>query len=371
MRYFLATLVALIALIFIKSAEAVGLVRKPAQIVMRVAKTRPAWKTARPAGYTGILQKRRTWHALDSRAFPYAVIPEIYNFFKVGMYPEGRMSQIPRLFSVMASSQASERFVGIGSMGIEAWDMYEQTRQVAEADFDQGYLKEYTHKTFAQTLRFERSLVDDDQYGIMVADRATHMGDSAWNKRESDAASIFNNAFTAGVYAGPDGKALCATNHPRSPNKSGSLSNKGTSALTADAVEATRIEMMTTQDDAGNVMSLNPDTLIVPPALMPTAGEIVGSPLDPASANNTANTSFGAYNVIVWNKLTDSNNWFMADSNRMRRNFKWFNRVPADGSVEITFQEGLSDATSYAYQAYMRYSYGFVDWRGIYGHEVT
>jgi len=49
----------------------------------------------------------------------------------------------------------------------------------------------------------------------------------------------------------------------------------------------------------------------------------------------------------------------------MRESLKWYERTP----LEITVAD--QTATEAVYEAYMRYSYGWDDWRWIYGHNVS
>ena len=290
------------------------------------------------------------------------LLPTIYNFYDIGrtLRPELR----PQIFNIQASSRADERNVGYGGIAPNAWDNYEASGVKGRVDFDKGYTATYTHQEYVVTFEVERKLLDDDQYGIVAGERARKLGVSATQKMEIDAASVFNNAFSTS-YNGADGKPLCSTTHPRNPNKTGSLVNAGTSALTKANVSLTRQAMMATEDDAGNILGMMPNALMVPPELEDTALEIVNSLQDPGSANNAINPQAGRFTVIPWHYLTDSNNWFMMDTVWMRESLKWYERTP----LEITVQD--QTATEAVYEAYMRYSYGWDDWRWIYGHNVS
>ena len=290
------------------------------------------------------------------------LLPTIYSFYDIGrtLRPELR----PSIYNVQTSSRADERNVGYGGIAPDAWNNYEASGVKSRVDFDKGYTATYTHEEYVVTFEVERKLLDDDQYGIVAGERARKLGVSATQKMELDAASVFNNAFNS-AYAGADGKALCSTTHPRNPNKTGSLVNAGTSSLTKDNVSLTRQAMMSTEDDAGNILGMMPNALMVPPELEDTALEIVNSIQDPASANNAINPQAGRFTVIPWHYLTDSDNWFMMDTVWMRESLKWYERTPLEISVAD------QTATEAVYEAYMRYSYGWDDWRWVYGHNVS
>lgn len=62
---------------------------------------------------------------------------------------------------------------------------------------------------------------------------------------------------------------------------------------------------------------LNPvDTLMVPPSLRRTATQLLDSELEPGSANNDTNTNRGLLSIVVNRHLTDSDGWFLLNSQR-------------------------------------------------------
>lgn len=322
---------------------------------------RPGRLSARAGG--GPLAMRRAWFDAPMRSSQWdeLLLPAIYRFFDIGRSLRPTLRE--QMFNVQSSTRSKEESVGHGGVGADAWDTYKDSGKVGAVDFNQGYKTTYTHETYPVRIEIERTLLEDDQYNV-IGDYARKVGISAATKMELDAASVFNNAFSSS-YPGGDGKALCATTHPKNPNKSGSLVNKGTSALTKSAVSETRQAIMATEDDAGNILGMTPDTLLVPPELEDEAIEIANSQLDPSSANNAINPQAGRYQVVPWHFLTDSTNWFMIDSVWMRENLRWYDRV----GVEFMMTD--ENSVKIVYEARMRYSYGWDDWRWVYGHEVS
>lgn len=285
-------------------------------------------------------------------------IPVIYNFFDIGR--NLRPSLIPQLYSIRQSLLAEEKHVGIGGINDAAWDDYESAGVIGKADFNKGYVKTFTHAEYPLDIPVKRKLLDDDQYGV-IADTARRIGISVAQRQERHAAQVFNKAFTTGVYVGSDGVALCSDSHPTSTSNGAVQDNNYALTLTAANIETMRIDMMNFLDDQGNKLGLMPDTLIVPLALEDTARKQVGSVLDPATANNTMNPQSGRWNIIAWNQLTDSNAWFMVDSVWMKESLLWYERV----APEITFK--TMNQVEVMWSAYMRYSFGFTDWRWVAG----
>jgi len=293
-----------------------------------------------------------------------ALDPIVRKWFQQGYMR--RPSLIPTLFNVQGSERSYEQASSAGAVGIEAWDQWEIAGKAGRADFDQGYKKTYTHREYPLEIEIQRKFLDDNMFK-QVTDPVVKLGDSAALKREVDAASVFNNAFSSS-FVGADAVALCSASHPLSPQKTGATqSNTGTLALTKDNVKTTREAMMAFTDDNTNKVAITPDLLLVPPGLEDEALAITKSLLDPDSANNKINAQYGRFQVATWHYLTDSNNWFMLDSNYMKMSgLEWFNRVP----LSITPKEG--DKTLVAtWIAYMRYSFGWSDWRFCFGHNVA
>jgi hypothetical protein len=255
-----------------------------------------------------------------------ALDPIVKHWFELGI--NRRTSLIPTLFNVQQSLRAYEEVSGIGAIGIDAWDAYESSGAVPQVDFDQWYKQTYTHQEYVVELEIERKFLDDNMYR-QITDPALRLGDSAMVKREVDAASVFNNAFSSS-FLGADGVALCSNSHPYSPDKTGSTQdNLFTLALTKTNVAEVREAMMAFTDDTENIVAVTPNLLLVPPELEDEAVIIAGSMLDPDSGNNALNPQSGRFQVLTWHYLTTSDNWFMIDTNMMKMSLDWFNRDPA------------------------------------------
>jgi hypothetical protein len=183
--------------------------------------------------------------------------------------------------------------------------------------------------------------------------------------REKHGASLFNNAFNTSIFAGGDTLSLCNTAHTFN-GTSTTVGNSGTTALSATAVEATRLLGMALTDETDNLMDIVYDTLLVPPNLEETAWQIIKTDREVNSAQNNANFNMGRYKLLVWNRLTDTNNWFMIDSRYMKLFLKWFDRIPTEFNKDKDFDTYIAK-----WSVYQRYSYGFSDWRWIYGHNAS
>lgn len=288
--------------------------------------------------------------------------PGLRSIFEIQRAALAAESRVPLLYDVATSSKAAEHNLGIGGFG----DWKEYKGRIEYDANEKGFQTNYVHVEFVDGFKVERKLVDDDLYNI-INPKPRGLAIAGMRKREKDAASVFNNAFSSS-YVGGDAVALCSTAHPYSPSNASTQGNKGTTALSYDAVETTRRLMRAYKDDRGELITMNPDTLLVPPGLERTAWEIVNTVNQPYTANNTGNFVASKFSrVIVWDYLTDTNNWFMIDSMLAGMYLHWYDRVPMEFAMDPTSDFSLEAR----FRGYMRYSYGWDDWRWIYGHEVS
>jgi phage major head subunit gpT-like protein len=269
-------------------------------------------------------------------------------------------SQIDKVYGMEKSTKAVEYDYALGGLG----DLEEFTGTIGYSDFSGQYRVSYTHKEWVKGIKIERKLVDDDQYSV-INKRPQSLALVAKRTREKHGASIFNNAFSTTIFAGGDTYALCASAHTFN-GTSATQSNSGTSALSKTSLAAARLAMRDYMDDTDNLINAQGDLLLVPPELEQTAWELTQTKQEVGTANNTANFWSGRYKVIVWDYLSDTNNWFLIDSRYAKMFLKWFDRVPVEFNKDKDFDTYVSK-----WSTYTRYSYGFSSWQWIYGNNVT
>lgn len=276
-------------------------------------------------------------------------------------------SMISDLFNVQKTSNPYEEDLSIGTLG----DFPMFTGSVSYDRLHQGYSKLYEFPEFAKGFSVERKMFDDDRYNI-INKRPAGLAISANRRRETDAAFIFNNAFaSSGVNldgvtidtTGSDGKPMCADDHTSTaPDGPTARSNRGTLPLSHASLQTARNAMRATLDDRGGKISVTADTLLVPVALEETAWSLIEAAGVVDTNTHNPNIHQGKYKLIVWDYLTDDNNWFLIDSNYSKLYLNWFDRVPLEFEMEEEFDTLVSK-----YRAYTRYSAGFSDWIWVYG----
>ncbi len=286
----------------------------------------------------------------------------------------GRPSpMMERLFGIRSSAKFEEHYLNVGAFGLVP--KFEGSVEYDRAD--SGYRTDISHHELAKGFQVTRQLVDDEMYGI-IGDFARSLGDSFAITRETDAADKFNNGFTDAATLrlgdsgdGADGVALMSTAHPDSPVRQGSTqSNEDTLALNLDNWDTVRQRMKAFDDDRGELIASDPGIALVPRELERTAFQLFNprAVFEPGSAEFTSNLFAGGggaqtVTVIVWDFLTDANNWFAMDEGLMRRQLVWQDRIPLEFA-----REGDFDGLKQKFRGYVRYGRGHTGWQFIYGN---
>ena len=279
-----------------------------------------------------------------------------------------------RLFNVLPSSKFEEHYLGLGAVGL----VPPFSGTLEYGSLDANYRTDIRNYELALGMQVERQLVDDDMYNV-INGRARNLGDAFDVTIEHDAAQVFINAFTddgtdrlGRSTNGADGVGLCSTAHPYSPVRSGSTqSNEGTLALNLANLDTTRQAMRNFVDDKGILLGIEPDLLLVPSELERTATQIVSqrANLEPGSAEFNVNMFGGPsapLQLLVWNRLTDANAWFLIDSRLMRQHLIWQWRIRPEFASTQDF-----DGMIAKFRGYMRYGIGFTDWKFVYGNNPS
>lgn len=268
-------------------------------------------------------------------------------------------AMVPDLFNVMRSDAAFEKTSQVGTVP----DFVEFSGSISEVNPIQGYDKTFTFTEYASKIEIQRKLAADDQYRVMTR-LPRGLATSASRSREKSGAQIYGLAFTFEPSDG-DGAELCASDHNSNVGTTPAQSNEGTLSLSATNVETTRINMHDFRDDQNEIISVNPDTLTVPRNLEQTGWEIINTKGKVDTANNNANFHQGKYKLIVWDRLTDTNNWFFSDFQMQKEFLIWWNREPIQ-----FFQDKDSNTLVAMFLGYYRIGTGWDDWRWVFGQLV-
>lgn len=308
--------------------------------------------------------------------FKEAVTPGLKRSFYTTLEKYRAKAKRTEIFGQDSSVQHKETTFGYGSMGADGWSLGDQG-QIQYESIDRGYAKEWTHYEFGRGIQVKRSFVDDlldsgAPIPRQLTDQPGALAIGLEKLMEKAAVEVFNNAFTdSGVtalgfdIAGPDAVGLCSAAHPHGPNNSATQSNEGTLALSAANLEATVVLMQQFTDDKGDPEGVMPDTLVVPLGLRQTARQILESQGMPGTANNDKNVP-SISKLIVWDGLSDANDWFVIDSEMAKRHLLFIDRV----SPEF-FSAKDDDRQVYKWGTYARFTRGWDNWKWVYGQKAA
>jgi hypothetical protein len=273
-------------------------------------------------------------------------------------YPE----QWRSLYSTEQSMKAFEedvQMIGFGAAPTKA--------EGAMINYDsgrEGFVSRYVHETVALAFAITEEAEEDGLYGSLGAKYARALARSMQQTKEIKGANIFNNATTTST--GGDGVALMNGSHPLGGG--GTASNiLGTPAdLSETSLETLLVQISTAVDDRSIPVALSGRKLAVPPQLVFVAERIIKSNLRPGTADNDINAmrNMGMIpeGVVVNQRFTNPDQYFILTD--CPDGMKHFVRAPIKKAVEGDFETG-----NLRYKCRERYSFGFTDWRGVYGSE--
>jgi len=265
------------------------------------------------------------------------------------------------IFDSEGSDRALEEEVMLGGFGA-AVNKGEGSAVTYDAA-QEAWTARYTHETIALAFALTEEAIEDNLYDKLSSRYTKALARSMAHTKNVKGAAVLNNAFDAN-YAGGDGAALLAADHPLL--NGATLANIPTVAadLNETSLENAFIEIAAWTDERGLRVALKPQNLCIPVALTFVAERILNTILRPGTADNDANAIAnvnaipGGYDVNHY--LTDPDAWFLKTD--APNGLKHFKRAAMKTGMEGDFETG-----NVRYKARERYSFGFSDPRALYG----
>jgi len=220
----------------------------------------------------------------------------------------------------------------------------------------------YTHETLALAFSITEEAIEDNLYDRLASRYTKALARSMANAKQVKAANVLNRAFNSS-YTGGDGLELCSTAHII---VSGTEQNELSTAadLNETSLEQAMIDIAALTDERGLKIAAQGRKMIVPSALQFTAERLLKSVGRTGTADNDINAvvSMGMVpqGYVVNHYLTDTDAWFLKTD--VPNGLKHFVRAPIKTAMEGDFDTG-----NVRYKARERYSFGWSDWRGIFG----
>jgi len=284
---------------------------------------------------------------------------------------EGKYEQIPsqydKIFTKHNSKLALERTAEMRFLG------YAQLKtEGGQTAFDNGagerFIYNQEHVEIGLGYAITRKAIDDNLYKSQFQPSNLGLVESFLQTKEIYGANVLNTAQTYDSNIGGDGVALCSTSHPID---GGTVAN--TPSVQADLNEATLLNGMIAirtnfRDQAGLKVFARGRKLIVPPQLEPVAIRLTKTELRPGTADNDVNaimmTAGGLpEGYMVDDYLTSQYAWFLLTN---IDGLSYMERVAFETDMQVDF---VTD--NLLVKGYERYSFGYYNWRAIWGSFPT
>ena len=280
---------------------------------------------------------------------------------------EGKYEMIPSQYdkifvkhdSKLALERTAEmRFLGLAQLKTEG----------AQTSFDNGagerFVYNQEHTEIGLGYAITRKAIDDNLYKTQFHPSNLGLIESFQQTKEIYGANVLNTATTYNSSIGGDGVALCSTSHPID---GGTVAN--TPSTQVDLNEATLLNAMISirsnfKDQAGLKVFARGRKLIVPPQLEPVAIRLTKTELRPGTADNDVNAILSTAGglpegYMVNDFLTSAYAWFLLTN---IDGLSYMERIKFESDMQVDFE-----TDNLLVKGYERYSFGYYNWRSIYG----
>lgn len=284
---------------------------------------------------------------------------------------EGKYEMIPsqydKIFTKHDSKMALERTAEMRYLGLA-----QLKTEGGQTAFDNGagerFVYNQEHTEIALGYAITRKAIDDNLYKTQFHPSNLGLIESFQQTKEIYGANILNTATTYNASIGGDGKALCATDHPID---GGTVANKPT--VQVDLNESSLLNAMIAvrtnfKDQAGLKVFARARKLVVPPQLEPVAIRLTKTELRPGTADNDVNAIMSTAGglpegYMVNDFLTSAYAWFLLTN---IDGLSYMERVKFETDMQVDF---VTD--NLLVKGYERYSFGYYNFRSIYGSFPT
>ena len=248
--------------------------------------------------------------------------------------------------------------------GFSAAPVKNEGSAIAYDNAQEAWTARYNHETIALGFSITDEAVEDNLYDSLSARYTKGLARAMAYTKQTKAAAVLNNGFSAGVYAGGDGVALFSTAHPLISGGTNSNRPSTGADLNETSLESAVIQIAAWTDERGLLIAAKPRKLVIPPALQFTATRLLETSLRVSTADNDINALKNNGSIpegyTINNYLTDTNAWFLTTD--VPNGMKHFVRTALSNSMDGDFDTG-----NVRYKSRERYSFGFSDPLGMFG----
>ena len=287
------------------------------------------------------------------------LVPGLHALF--GLEYERYAAEYEEIFDTESSERAFEEEVMLSGFG-EA-PVKSEGSMVTYDTAQESFTARYSHETIALAFSLTEEAIEDNLYDTLSSRSPRALARSMMTTKNIKGANILNNAFSSS-FVGGDGKELCATDHPTVGNETQRNELSTAADLNETSLEQSLIDIAAFEDERGLKINAQARKLIIPTALQFVADRLLETPGRVGTADNDINAVRNMGMVpegyTVNHYLTDTDAFFLKTD--VPNGLKHFVRTPVSTNMEGDFETG-----NVRYKARERYSFGFSDWRAIFG----
>lgn len=254
-------------------------------------------------------------------------------------------SMIKEIFSMDKTTNFAERYITETSLG--------DFRPVGEAGnyprtgMQEGFAKVIEPEEWKLSFAISQTMLEDGKLGKAIRKRGNNFMTSYHRTREKFAAEMLRHSvgttFEFGERSfnirGADNLAFFAANHPSVLNPAHVQSNLFNAAFTYDNLAYMEERMQKFQDDDGNLLNIQPDTIIIPnnARIKLLVFHALNAENVPGQMSDGGSYHFGRWTVKVWNYLnnppgtTAGQDWWILCDSQMKdiiEALPWLDRIP-------------------------------------------
>ena len=285
-------------------------------------------------------------------------------------------SALPKIFKEVKSNNFAEKFTSKTSL--KNFAAVEEGGGYPISNMQESFSKVLEPVTWKNSFFVTEEMLEDKKM-LDIKGEALGFTQSYGRTKEMFGAALLMGGVTGSAKfdnknfdaKSADGVALFSEAHPSviKDNKS-KQTNLFKEGFSVDALSSLECKMNDFRDDNGHILSVAPDTIIIPNnyELKRDVFAAIGADKDPNSSKNGFNYQFGRWNVIVWNQLnplvtTDNPRPFiLLDSkyNERAGGAIWINRI------ELTVKSYIDEGNdNNVFKGRARFTAGFNNWRAF------
>jgi len=279
-------------------------------------------------------------------------------------YHKHKENYLSSIFNIITKKTAQFTDFTVGAAG----QMTEWDGSVSYDTFVKGFEKQYRPTKYSTGIKVDRDMWEDKEYE-RIKNRVNQIAYGVHKTLTYNSAHIFNEAFSTGVYTGPDSAALISASHKNVPTAD-AQSNSGTNSLTYAGLETSRLAMEQWKDDRDDQMLIMGKMVIAGPQQRDNCAKLFGSDKEAFVGDNTINI-YKDYSYMI-HPLITGDKWFLVEPDLMKGgqglNF-FMRRDPRKLERDGNAAKGDFNTETLSWKSVGRWTKGWTNWFFIYGNQ--